>query len=134
MDNVWRQMPTHSNRSPEWLRWLKNISIYGLIFKNKQPAFDIHLEHNDYMLVCLGIFVLLENFSHIWRRHHYWWRATNFDLYSALMAIEQWGFFSVPHLLWQGPTFYNSHLRWPATLTPIAKQLTVELSLPVLIT
>ena len=30
-------------------------------------------------------------FSLIWRRHQYRWRATNFDLYSALMAIEQWG-------------------------------------------
>ena len=27
----------------------------------------------------------------IWRRHHYRWRAANFDLCSALMAIKQWG-------------------------------------------
>ena len=38
------------------------------------------------------------DFSLIWRRHHCRWRAANFDLCSALMAIEQWGFFSVPHL------------------------------------
>ena len=79
----------------------------------------------------LGIFVPLENFSLKWRRHHYRWRAANFDLYSALMAIEQWGFFCVPHLLWLGASVYNGHLRGSVTLTPIAKRLTVELSLPV---
>ena len=36
--------------------------------------------------------ILLENFSLIWRRHHYRWRATNFDLCLALISIEQWGF------------------------------------------
>ena len=30
-----------------------------------------------------------------------------FYLCSALMAIEQWGFFSVPHLLWHGASVYN---------------------------
>ena len=43
-----------------------------------------------------------ENFSLIWRCHHCRWRAVNFDLCSALMAIEQWGFFSVPDRLWHG--------------------------------
>ena len=50
--------------------------------------------------VCLCFYVQLENFLLIWRRHHYRWRASNFDIYSALVAIEQWGFFSLPHLLW----------------------------------
>ena len=36
---------------------------------------------------------------------------------SALMAIEQWGFFSVPHLLRHGPTLYNDHPRGPVTHT-----------------
>ena len=62
--------------------------------------------------------VPLENFSLIWRRHHYRWRAANFDLCSELMAIEQWGFFSVPHLLWHGSSIimvifegpWHSHL------------------------
>ena len=36
------------------------------------------------------------------RSHHYRWRASNFDHYSAVMAIEQWGFFSLPHLMWHG--------------------------------
>ena len=59
-----------------------------------------------YICLCLFLFGYpkqkLENFSFIWRRHHYRWRASNFDLYMALMAIEQWGFFSVPHILWHG--------------------------------
>ena len=29
------------------------------------------------------------------------------------MAIEQWGLFSVPQLLWHGPTLYHGHLRGP---------------------
>ena len=34
------------------------------------------------------------------------------------MVIEQWGFFSVPHLLWHGTSIYmyNGHLRRPVTL------------------
>ena len=34
----------------------------------------------------------------------------------ALMAIEQWGFFSVPHLLWHWAYVYNGHLRGPVIL------------------
>ena len=45
------------------------------------------------------------------------------------MAIELWGFLSVPHLLWHGASIYNGHIGGPVTLTPIAKHL--ELSLPV---
>ena len=63
--------------------------------------------------VLLRVFVPLENFSLIWRRHHCWWRAANFDLCSALMAIEHWGFFNVQHLLWHGASVYNGHLRGP---------------------
>ena len=57
-----------------------------------------------------------------------------FDLCSALMAIDQWGFFSVSHLLWHGAYVYNGHLRGPVKLTPIAERLAVELSLPVFTT
>ena len=46
------------------------------------------------------------------------WKAANFDLCSALMAIEQWGFFSLLHLLWSEHPFkidisedpWHSHL------------------------
>ena len=63
-------------------------------------------------LFCLYLkfIVPLENFSLIWRRHHCRRRAANFDLCSALMTIEQWGFFSVPHLLWHGASVYNGNL------------------------
>ena len=82
------------------------------------------------LFVCLGFFVQLGNFSLIRRRYHCQWRAENFD---QLVAIEQWGFFSVPHLLWHGASvyMYNGHLRGPVTLAPIAERLAVELSLPV---
>ena len=82
--------------------------------------------------VCLGVFVPLENLSLIRRRHHCRWRASKFDLCSALtakfdlcsalMAIQQWGFFCVSHLLWHGASVYNCHLRRIVTLTPTAKR------------
>ena len=59
------------------------------------------------------------------------WRPANIDLCSAFMAIEQWGFSNVPHLLWHGASVYNSHLQWPVPVTPIAQRLAVELLLPV---
>ena len=69
--------------------------------------------------------VPLENFSLIWR-----WKVRNFDLRSALKAIEQWGFFSMPHLVWHEASVYNGHLWEPVTLTPNAEQLSGELWLP----
>ena len=86
------------------------------------------------LFVYLEFIVPIENFSLIWRRPHCRWRAANFDLCSVLMAIEQWGFFSVSHLLWHGPSLYNGHLQGPVTLTPVAERLAVVLSLPVFTT
>ena len=40
-------------------------------------------------------------------------KIANIDLYSALMAIEQLGFCSVPHLLWHGAALYKDHLQGP---------------------
>ena len=40
----------------------------------------------------------------------------------------------VPHRLWHGSSVYYGLLRGPMTLTPVAKRLAVELSLPVLTT
>ena len=54
------------------------------------------------------------------------WRAANFDLCSALMAIEQWEVFNVPHPLRHGPTVHNDHLWGPVTLTPVAERLAVH--------
>ena len=58
-------------------------------------------------------------------------KTANFNLCSALMAIEQWGFFSISYLLWYGASINNGDLRGPITLTPIAERLAMELSLPV---
>ena len=41
------------------------------------------------------------------------------------MAIEQCGFFNVPH----GPILNNGHLRGPVTLKPFTDRLAVELLL-----
>ena len=89
------------------------------------------------LVVCMWLFVTLENFSLIWRRHHCRWRA-EYDQCSALMAIEQRVFFSVPHLLKHGASVYNGHCRGSVVVTvtsaPIAERLAVELSLPVFTT
>ena len=46
------------------------------------------------LFACLfGVNLPLDDFSLIWRRHHYRWRTSNFDLYLAFMVIEQWGFY-----------------------------------------
>ena len=46
------------------------------------------------------------------------------------MVIEQWGFFSMPHLLWHGASFYNGHLQESVTATLIAERLAEELLIP----
>ena len=57
------------------------------------------------LFVCFEFYVPLKNFSLTRRSHHYRWRAANFDLCSTFMAVEQWRFFSVPHLLDTGHLF-----------------------------
>ena len=96
-----------------------------LVFRSRQvkEKYDhITFIHRLFVcfFVCLWFFVQSENFSLIWRRHNYWWKAANFDLCSALIAIEQWGFFSVPHLLWHGassPRTRDTHTNWSAFCT-----------------
>ena len=58
-------------------------------------------------------------------------RVANVYLCSALMAIEQLGFFSAPHSLSHGASVYNVHLRGHATLKRNAERLAVEMSLTV---
>ena len=97
----------------------------SMVLRNQWDCFEVtwwlRADLKRYSDMFLGGFlefiVPLENFSLIWRRHHCRWRAANFDLCSALMALEQWGFLSMPHLLWYGPTVYNGHLWGPVTLT-----------------
>ena len=72
----------------------------------------------------MGFFVPLKNFSLIWRRPHDRWRAANFDLCSALLAIQQWGFFSVLHILLEEASVYNVISEDP--LTPVSKSTLVD--------
>ena len=75
------------------------------------------------LIVCLfvkSVFDPLEKFSLIWRRYHYQCRASNFDLY---MAIEQRGFFSVPHILWHYKFGCNGQFWGSVTLIPIRSPL-----------
>ena len=64
-----------------------------LIWYIKKKHMLLHHEH-FFLFIGLEFIVPLEHFSLMWRRHHCWWRAANFDLCSALMAIELWGFFT----------------------------------------
>ena len=95
-----------------------------------QKTCKVMTQHSHSLIVCLGFFFPLKNVSLIWRRNHYGWRASNFDLCWALT----WGFLSVPHLLWHWASIYIGHLRGPVTLAPTAERLAVELSLPVFTT
>ena len=100
---------------------------------NEETRFDVlFFENSRCVFHLFRVFRHTREFLLICRRHHYWWRAENFELCSALMAIERWGFFSVPHLLLHGASVYKGHLWGPVTLTSIAECSTVELSLPVL--
>ena len=61
-----------------------------------------------WLFVCLFVvYRPTRGFSLIWKCHHCRWWAATFYLCSALGAIEQWGFFSVPHVLWHGSSVYN---------------------------
>ena len=58
------------------------------------------------MFVCFFVPFEREFFADM-EKYHYQRRATNFDKCSAPMVIKQWLFFSVPHILWHGASFYN---------------------------
>ena len=72
------------------------------------------------MFVWLGFYNLLENFE-----------TSRFQVKAGLqiltfarhpwLLIEQWGLFSMPHLLWVGAFVYNGHIWGPMTLTPVAE-------------
>ena len=52
----------------------------------------------------------LKNFSLIWGRHHYRWRAANFWLMLGIYSKSAVNlkFFNVPHLLWHGTSAIGS--------------------------
>ena len=112
----------------------KLVFIYNKVAAAPMKVFWVLKIKKNIIFSLFGVFVLLEKFSLIWRRQHCRWRTAHFDLYSALMSIEQWGFFSVPHVLWHRASVHNGHRRGPVTLTIVADRLALELSLPVLMT
>ena len=61
------------------------------------------IKHITSMLFVCG-FTSHSRIFHTWRRHHYRWSATNFDLSLALMAIQR----ATP--MWHRATVYNGHL------------------------
>ena len=76
------------------------------IFLWQSVCFDRFLQSlSQKKFVCF--IVPLENFSLIWRWHHYWRRVENFDLCSALTAIEQWEFFRRGSTRLKQPPVYN---------------------------
>ena len=115
---------------------IKYVTKNTSISNNRRFAIGFINFRSNYIfsLVCFGFLVPLASFSLNGRRHYYRWRAANFDLYLALMAIEQReqrGFFSVSHLLWHGTSVHNGHTRGLVTLTPVAECLAEELPLHV---
>ena len=61
----------------------------------------------------MEFYVKLENFSFTWRHHHYRWRASHFDLYTAL-------FLRMSYLLWHRTLFimFISEDSWHSLLFP----------------
>ena len=90
--------------------------IVGLFCENSTIHFLRELKHSSVVDCFFGVFY--SRFFHSWWLHHCRWRVANLDLYSALMANEQWWFFIEPHLPWHGTFVYkvisedlwNSHL------------------------
>ena len=89
---------------------IKDIYINVRKFKKQFTKYIIvlfrsrKLQSRCYSFVCLfvwGFSTHSRDFTHM-ETHHYRWRAANSDICLALMAIEQWGFFSVSRLLWHG--------------------------------
>ena len=81
----------------------------------------------DVVFVSFGFFVPLENF--IWRLQHCRWRAAN--LWLMLGTHGHWTvrvLSSVHHLVSDGVSVYNVHLRELMALTLIAERFAVELS------
>lgn len=111
-----------------WIHILRNIT-YG----NQRPLnFQIWDDRNSFVLFCFyllisiyfcwWVFVQIKNFS-LNRIFHYRWKATNFNLCSALRTIEQRVFFNVSHLLWYGATLYNGYLQNRDTHTCLAEMV-----------
>ena len=99
---------------------LHKFCLYGFTYRAFQRQRELYICTVFDWLFVFWLYVSVENFSLIWRIHHYWWMSSNLDLiYSALVVIEHWGFFSMPHLLLHGSSIYNDHFLGPVALTPV---------------
>ena len=103
--------------------------IYFIERNSTKSIYDLCIRFNFNtvdLFVCLGFLVLLENFFTHMETSPSLVKGCKFWPMLGIHAIEQWKFFSVPHLLWYGTSVYNSHLRGPVTLSVIAERLAVE--------
>ena len=114
--------------------FLVNIHCIVNEKKNKRRAKlkkKINLEQRGVSSETINLFVW--GFSSQSRIFHSFWDVTitaerlllTYAHNLINMTIEQWGFFSVPHLLWHGTSVYNSHPRGSVTLIHIAEHLAV---------
>ena len=76
------------------LNLLSSLQIYRIF------CYPNILDNINICVCFVGFYVHFENISFIWIRHHYRWRASNLNLYSAIMAIKQWWFLSVSQWQW----------------------------------
>ena len=86
------------------LAWIFDCLFFGVFCHTRE--FYIYLETSPFLVKCCKFWPTLGTYGH--------WN---------------WGFFSMPRLLWHGVSVYNGHIRGSLTLTPNAESLSVELSL-----
>ena len=91
--------------------WYSRPFYWRIIWCCRRPRFVVFA-----VCLCVWVFCPTREFFTHWRHYRYLWKALSF--YSVLMTIGQWGFFSVPHLLWHRISVYNGHLWKPKTLLP----------------
>jgi hypothetical protein len=72
------------------------------------PEFNCISPTVNLWFVYLLFYVPLKNFSLLWRRQYYRWMATKFRT-MLVNVFGQEGTFIVPHLLWHGASFFQSH-------------------------
>ena len=100
--------------------------ILCCVFCMQSNTDNQHVYSQDFLYCFFGVFRPTQDFFTRMEMSSLPVKGSNFFyLCSTLMAIEQWGFFSVPHLLWHGASVYNGY-----TLDTHTDRLAVELSLP----
>ena len=86
----------------------EDLFVWGWVGEGYVPLENFFHSYEDVTNICEGLQIL------------------SFVRHSWPLSSE---FFSMPHLLSQGASVYNGHLRGPVTFTPVAERLAVELSL-----